>query len=365
MSDSIDCIVIGAGVIGLAVASRLASDGRNVICLEAEAHPGAHTSSRNSEVIHAGIYYPAGSLKARLCVAGREQLYRYCESRRVPFRKTGKLIVAATVGDVSRLESLLQKGLANGVTDLELVDRARLGTMEPAVRAEVGLYSPSTGIIDSHSLMMSLQAELEAHDGHVICNSTVASVASGSRGFTVTLDDGTRVECSTLINAAGLRAPAVAACIEALPAACIPRAYFAKAHYFMYAGRCPFSRLIYPLPEDGGLGVHATLDLGGGLRFGPDVEWVDSVDYAFDDARREQFIGPIRSWFPDMQPERLSPGYTGIRPKLTGPGEMAADFRIDGPESHGAGNLVNLFGIESPGLTACLAIADIVAQKLQ
>jgi L-2-hydroxyglutarate oxidase LhgO len=365
MSDTLDTIIIGGGVVGMAIARRLAMAGQDVAVLEAEPEVGTHTSSRNSEVIHAGIYYPQGSLKAELCVSGRRLLYEYCEKRRVPHRRIGKMIVASGADGELGLQTLLGKARANGVDDLQELDKKQVNAREPAVIASAGLLSPSTGIIDSHELLSSLLADFESAEGVVVCNSRVESIVATGDGFTVVIadDPDSGVRCRNLINAAGPWAPGIAAGIVGLEARHVPTAYFAKAHYFSYAGRSPMSMLVYPLPEEGGLGIHATLDMGGALRFGPDVQWVDGVSYDFDASRKDAFVAAIRSYFPGLDDSRLVPGYTGIRPKVSGPGEPAADFRIDGPEIHGIDGLVNLFGIESPGLTACLAIADHVAAK--
>lgn len=366
-SDQADCVVIGAGVIGIAIARALALAGREVIVLEAESAIGTHTSSRNSEVIHAGIYYPAGSLKAELCVAGRRMLYDYCCQRRVPYRRTGKLIVACTPDDEDKLSGIDKAARNNGVEDLQWLDRDDIAQREPAVRGTAALWSPSTGIVDSHAFMLALRAELEAAGGVIACRSPVRSVHVEKVGFSVVtgLDGDYTLRCNLLINAAGPWAPGVAAVIDGLAAAHVPRAHYAKAHYFSYAGRSPFATLVYPVPEDGGLGVHATLDFGGSVRFGPDVEWVTGIDYDFDDSRKPAFVESIRRYFPDLDAARLQPGYTGIRPKLSGAGEPAADFVIQTAAVHGVPGLVNLYGIESPGLTASLAIGGRIARTLQ
>lgn len=358
--DRIDCVVIGAGIIGIAVARELAMAGNDVIVLEAEAAIGTHTSSRNSEVIHAGLYYPAGSLKAVLCVEGRHRLYEFCDRRGVPFRRTGKLIVAGRGADERKLEDIAAAARRNGVDDLQWLSAADVAQREPTVTGSGGLWSPSTGIVDSHALMLALLADLEAANGVIACRSRVTNVFVERDGFAVSTDDYT-LHCRRLINSAGLWAPSVAGTIDGLAATHVPEAHFAKAHYFTYAGRAPFKTLVYPLPEDGGLGVHATLDLGGGVRFGPDVQWVDGIDYRFDDSRKPGFIEAISRYYPELDPGKLQPGYTGIRPKLAGPGAPPADFVIQDATIHGIAGLVNLYGIESPGLTASLAIATRVA----
>ncbi len=362
-SDRVDCVVIGAGVIGIAIARELAMAGRDVIVLEAEAAIGMHTSSRNSEVIHAGLYYPPGSLKAALCVAGRDKLYAYCEQRHVPYRRTGKLIVASQASDESRLKDIAETASRNGVDDLQWLSAADIARREPTVMGHAGLWSPSTGIVDSHALMLALRADLEAADGVIACRSGVSAVCAEPGGFAVEAGDYT-LHCRRLVNATGPWAPLVAGTIDGLAAAHVPEAHYAKAHYFTYAGRSPFTTLVYPLPEDGGLGVHATLDLGGAARFGPDVQWVDGIDYHFDESRKPAFVDAIRRYFPELDPLRLQPGYTGIRPKLAGAGAPPADFLIQTDETHGVPGLVNLYGIESPGLTAALAIAEAVARDL-
>jgi L-2-hydroxyglutarate oxidase LhgO len=364
MTDQLDCVVIGAGVVGLAIGRALANAGRDVVVLEEEPEIGMHTSSRNSEVIHAGIYYEQNSLKATLCVQGKELLYDYCESRRVPFQRIGKLIVASEESEKERLLGIRAKAENNGVTDLRLIERNEIRQIEPAVAGELALFSPSTGIIDSHSLMVSLRADIESHDGVVLTHSKLERVEVLSDGFRLHVADiDEAIECRTLINSAGLSAERVAKSIEGLRPGNVRAVRYAIGHYFSYQGKSPFTHLVYPLPIDGGLGIHATNDMGGAARFGPDVEWVDEINYDFDESRRQEFADAIRQYFPGLDIERLTPGYTGIRPKLTGPGEKPGDFAIEGPETHGIDGLVNLFGIESPGLTACLAIGDYVARE--
>ncbi len=364
--EQVDTVVIGAGVVGLAVARALAMAGREVIVLEAESAIGTHTSSRNSEVIHAGIYYPKGSLKARLCVAGRQQLYAYCADHGVSHQRCGKLIVATSPTQIAQLDKILAQGRANGVTDLAPVDLARVRDMEPAVHCVAALHSPSTGIIDSHGLMLAYQGDAEAHGAMLAFTGPV----SGGR----VQDDGILLEVGgeqpmqllarRVVNSAGLHAPKVAASLEGFPPAHVPPSYYCKGNYYSLAGRAPFSRLIYPIPEAAGLGVHVTLDLAGQARFGPDVEWIDKIDYTVDPQRAEKFYAAIRSYWPDLKDGALSPGYSGIRPKIQAPSEPARDFMIEGPRDHGVPGLVNLFGIESPGLTASLALGDLVAGLL-
>jgi L-2-hydroxyglutarate oxidase LhgO len=365
MSD-IDAIVIGAGVVGLAVARALSLTGRSVIVLEAGDAIGSQTSSRNSEVIHSGIYYPTGSLKAKLCVAGRRALYEFCDSHGVPYSRCGKLIVAADADELPSIAALKGKGEANGVDDLIWLSEAQTKAMEPALACVGALLAPSTGILDSHSFMLALQGD--AADGGVLYafRTPFLSAESEEGGFLVTAggDEPMRVTTSVLVNAAGLGGSEVAAGIGGLDRAFVPRTLYAKGNYFALQGRAPFRRLIYPAPHAHGLGVHLTFDLGGQSRFGPDVEWIDQVGYDVDVGRSEGFAAAIRSYWPGLPDNALSPAYAGVRPKLSGPGEPAADFRIDGPEVHGVAGLVNLFGIESPGLTSSLAIADEVVARL-
>lgn len=366
MAEKLECLVIGGGVIGLAVARRLALAGLEVLVVEAEASLAMHTSSRNSEVIHAGIYYPTNSLKATLCVAGRERLYAYCEKKGVPFRKTGKIIVATDEDQKAKLEDYERQASANGVNDLKQLSAAEIAELEPEVECVAGLLSPSTGIIDSHSLILALQGDFEGANGTVVLRSRVEKVSPRKDGILVEVGgtESYRVECKYLVNAAGLWAQEVAKSINGLPDSCIPRQHLAKGHYFAYQGKSPFQRLVYPVAGGGGLGIHATLDLAGQTRFGPDVTWVADIDYDFDDSRRLDFADAIRRYYPGLDSDRLIPAYTGIRPKLSGPGEQAADFQIHGADKHGIAGLVNLFGIESPGLTAALAIADSVHDAL-
>jgi L-2-hydroxyglutarate oxidase LhgO len=352
--DRIDVLVIGGGVVGLAISRALARAGRDVVILEAEPHFGSITSSRNSEVIHAGIYYPHGSLKAETCVTGRNLLYAYCAAHGVAHRQCGKLIVAVDNAEAAKLNAIRDAAHANGVTDVDWIDAKSL---EPDLNSVAALHSPSTGIVDAHGLMLALLGDAE-DAGAMIAYGTTAEVAHGIRdGLRVKTSAGD-IEALLVVNAAGFCAPAFAEAIDVLAPKHIPKSWLAKGSYFALGMKSPFSRLIYPVPVDGGLGVHLTLDLGGQARFGPDVEWVDSIDYAVDPARGAVFYEAIRRYWPGLPDGALQPGYAGIRPKISGPGEPAADFRIDGPETHGVPGLINLFGIESPGLTACLAIAE-------
>ena len=363
----VDCIVIGGGVIGLAIARRVALAGVETLVLEREAVHGSHTSSRNSEVIHAGVYYPPGSLKALLCVRGREQLYGYCEDRGIEHRRCGKLIVATSDEEQPRLQHYFETARRNGVIDLAWLSPAQAAEFEPAVRCAAALWSPSTGIVSSHQLMQALLGDLESRGGALACRAEVIGASLGHGLHRVAVQqEGTHCESTTrlLVNAAGLEAQDVAHTFAGLDAGTIPARHLAKGRYFTLQGRAPFRHLVYPVAGNGGLGIHVTLDLAGGARFGPDVEWVTRVDYAVDETRRAAFAAAIRRYYPDLDTTRLQPGYTGIRPKIAGPGEPAADFCIQGPEQHGIEGLVNLYGIESPGLTAALAIADEVAARL-
>jgi len=366
VSENIDCAVIGAGVVGLAIARELALAGREVIILEAEEAIGTHTSSRNSEVIHAGIYYPRNSLKARFCVEGKHLLYAYCRERAIPHRQTGKVIIATDESERTAVGSYIDKAAANGVDDLRWLSQQELSEMEPALRGVAGVFSPSTGIIDSHALMLSLQGDAENAGAMIVYKSPVESGRVSGKGIELEVggSEPMSVVCNTVINSAGLRAPEVARMIDAIPDACLPPAYFAKAHYYTLSGKSPFNHLVYPVAHTAFLGVHVTLDLGGQARFGPDLDWVDGIDYSFDSSREPLFYEAIRRYWPDLKDGQLQPGYTGIRPKISGPNEPAADFRIDGPAEHGVPGLVNLFGIESPGLTASLAIARYVESLL-
>ncbi|WP_249695427.1 NAD(P)/FAD-dependent oxidoreductase [Stappia sp. WLB 29] len=360
----VETVVIGAGVIGLAAARDLALRGHEVMVLEEHTIIGSQTSARNSEVIHAGIYYPAGSLKAHACLAGRELLYRFCEENGVPHRRLGKLIVATAPDQVETLSAIRARAEANGVDDLRFLTRAEALALEPHLACEGALLSPSTGIIDSHAFMQALQGGLEAHGGQVVCGTKVTGLGRIDGGYRLTVADGAdgfALTCRNLVIAAGHGAPSLAALLSGTQA---PKAYFARGCYFSISGRAPFSRLVYPVPEPGGLGVHLTLDMGGQARFGPDVEWIDGLDYTVDPRRADGFYAEIRKYWPGLADGALRPDYSGIRPKISGPGEPAADFRIDGPREHGHAGLVALYGIESPGLTSALALAGLVADRL-
>ncbi len=362
--DTVDCVVIGAGVVGLAIARRLAMDGREVLILEKENAFGTMTSSRNSEVIHAGIYYPRGSLKAQLCVRGRDLLYDYCARYGVEHRRCGKLIVATDAAQDLELDGIAVAAAANGVDDLQRLDRAQALALEPALNCTAALLSPSTGIIDSHGYMLSLLGQAEIAGAMLAYLSPVTRLIPGRDGIAIVSGDDPEpiLKARCVINSAGLDAPEIARRVDGIDASQLPQTYYAKGSYFTLSGRAPFSRLIYPAPEPGGLGVHLTLDLAGQARFGPDVEWLQQPHYPVDPRRADSFYAVIRRYWPALRDDSLAPGYSGIRPKISGPGEAAADFRIDAPAVHAIPGLINLFGIESPGLTASLAIADEVGQ---
>lgn len=361
-----DAVVIGAGVVGLAIARELALAGHETLILESEAQFGTGTSARNSEVIHAGIYYPVGSLKASLCVRGRTRLYPFCEERGVEHRRCGKLIFAANPSQVAALDAIVKTAEGAGVHDLRRLTSAEVRAIEPTLDCTQALLSPSTGIIDSHGFMLALLAEAEANGATLVCDAQVTRVSrrDGQWGVHIDGDDEPAVVVPILVNAAGLAAQKIAGVTEGLDPGTVPPLYLARGVYFSYSGGSPFRHLIYPVPEPGGLGTHLTLDLAGQIRFGPDVEWIDDVSYAVDPSRHGKFFAAARLIWPDIEPDKLRPGFAGIRPKLSGPGEPAADFAILGEEDHGAEGLVNLFGIESPGLTASLAIAELVLSKL-
>ncbi len=362
--EIVDCLVIGGGVIGAAVARELAVRGREVLLAERHGRFGTETSARSSEVIHAGLYYPPGSLKALTCVRGRGLLYAWCEAHGVAHRRLGKLVVATSAAQRPGLEAIADTAARNGVEDLRWLDAAQARALEPEVRCEAALWSPSTGIVDAGGLVLSLVGDLEAHGGTSALNVEIDRIevgaAGGARVFVLDADDAV-LTARWVINAAGLSAPALAARMEGFPAVHVPRAWYAKGNYFRLSGAPPFRHLVYPLPEPGGLGVHVTLDLAGQARFGPDVEWVDQPGYEVDVSRAPAFEAAIRRWWPGLRDGALAPDTAGVRPKIVGPGEPAADFRIDGPAVHGVPGVVQLFGIESPGITASLAIAEHVA----
>ncbi|MET0203127.1 MAG: NAD(P)/FAD-dependent oxidoreductase [Casimicrobiaceae bacterium] len=358
--EHVDCVVIGAGVIGLAVAREAARAGREVVVVEAAGAIGTVTSSRNSEVVHAGIYYPTGSLKARLCVAGRERLYAYCAEHRIAFRRCGKLIVATSNDQRSGLEALRAQAVRNGVADLVRLDLRDVAAMEPALRCVDALHSPSTGIVDSHQYMLALEGDARDAGATLAFASPVTGGRVTTNGIALSIGgaEATELVARGVVNCAGHDAQRVAHSIAGVPADSVPPAYLCKGTYFGLAGKAPFSRLVYPMPEAAGLGVHVTLDLAGRARFGPDTEWVDAIDYRVDAARAKRFYPAIRRYWPALPDGALVPDYAGVRPKVQAPHEPAGDFVIRGPRDHGVAGLVNLFGIESPGLTASLAIAQ-------
>ena len=351
---------------GLAVARALALQGHEVMVLEAASAIGTGSSSRNSEVIHAGIYYPQGSLKASLCVRGMQMLYDYCAARGVAYRRCGKLIVATSQAQLVQLQAIIDKAAANGVHDLLLLSRDEARALEPQLECVAAIRSPSTGIVDSHALMLALQGDLESAGGVVVLNTRLDKARCSQEAITLIVEDGTELRATTVVNAAGLYAPALARRFAGLATRFVPTAYYAKGNYFTLSGRSPFGCLIYPVPEAAGLGVHLTIDLGGQAKFGPDVQWVDSPDdLLVDVARADSFYAEVRKFWPALPDGALTAGYAGIRPKINAAGEPAADFVVQGPSVHGVPRLVNLFGIESPGLTSSLALGACVAQILQ
>ena len=363
--EQVDCVVVGAGVVGLACARALALAGREVLLLEGELAIGTGTSSRNSEVIHAGLYYRQGSLKAVACVAGRHALYRYCAERGIEARAVGKLVVATSPAERETLDRIAATAAANGVDDLRVLSAADVRALEPDLATHGALFSPSSGIVDSHALMGAYQGDLEAAGGAVAFGAPLEGARVTADGLVLAVGgaDPMDLRCRTLVNASGLHAPALARRIAGLAPAHVPRAFYAKGNYYALSSvRAPFRRLVYPVPEQAGLGIHATLDLGGQVKFGPDVEWVERIDYDVDPARAAVFYDAIRRYWPALPDGALVPAYAGVRPKIVGPGAPAADFVVQGPAVHGVPGLVNLFGIESPGLTASLALGEHVAR---
>jgi L-2-hydroxyglutarate oxidase LhgO len=361
--DRIECVVIGAGVIGLAIARSLAMRGREVVVLEAGEAIGIGTSSRNSEVIHAGLYYPRGSQKAELCVRGRDMLYEFCKAYGVAHRQCGKLVVATAKNQIPQLAAIQQKGTENRVQGLTRISGAQAAEMEPQLRCVEAVWSPVTGIVDSHQYMLALQGDAEQHGANIVFHTPVTQIDAREGCFIVETggDAPARFRASHLVNSAGLHANDIARRIRGLDDRHVPPLYFAKGNYFSVSGRAPFERLIYPMPNEAGLGVHLTIDMGGQAKFGPDVEWVQTLNYDVDPRRADAFYAAIRAYWPSLPDDALQPAYAGIRPKLSGPGQAAADFMIQGKSAHGVPGLVNLFGMESPGLTASLAIAERVA----
>lgn len=362
--DEAECIVLGAGVVGLAVARALALRGHEPIILDAGPIIGSGTSSRNSEVVHAGIYYPKDSLKAHACVEGKNRLYELCEERGVPYRRCGKLIVATDDAQKAGLADLKRKASDNGVDDLVEMAGADAMALEPELTCVAALLSPSSGIVDSHAFMLALQGEAETHGAMTLLNTQVKSARVDDDSVVVTLIEGEQIKTRLLVNALGLNACQFAHDMGEPFHATAPTPYFAKGNYFALNAKAPFSRLVYPMPEPGGLGVHITIDLNGRTRFGPDVEWIDAINYDVDPKRADAFYDRVRTYWQGLPDSALVPDYAGIRPKITGPGEAAADFRIDGPGAHGVPGVVHMFGIESPGLTASMALADHVADMI-
>lgn len=367
MPERVDCIVVGAGVVGLAVARQLAISGREVLLVEAAGDIGTETSSRNSEVIHAGIYYPAGSQKAALCNPGKELLYTYCADRGIEHKQCGKLIVATENNQIPVLQDILQAGYTNGVDDLVWLSEAEVRKREPALKASAAIWSPSTGIVNSHQLMLGLQADIEAHGGTLSFHSRVTGISTITGELVLTVDDNNtpcRVTANAVVNCAGIGAIPLARSITGLPQASIPSVEFAKGSYFSYMGPTPFDCLVYPVPTPGGLGIHLTLDQSGQARFGPDVEWVEEINYDVSASAKNKFAQAVAAYWPEVQPERLSPAYSGIRVKTKPTGRNYHDFIFSGPKEHGVKGLVNMFGFESPGLTSCLSIGQHALQML-
>ncbi|HEY3623305.1 MAG TPA: NAD(P)/FAD-dependent oxidoreductase [Roseiarcus sp.] len=364
--ESVECLVVGAGVIGLAVARALARTGREVIVVESESRIGAGISSRNSEVIHAGIYYPTGLNKTRLCVAGKAMLYAFCQEFGVPHKRCGKLLVAVNGEEVDKLAALKAQAEANGVADLIWLSSKEARALEPALVAERALLSPSTGVIDAHAFMLALRGDAEAHGAMIAFETSVLAGRATERGLLIETGGSApmRIAAGMVVNAAGLGAQALARSVAGMPVDTIPPLHLAKGNYFSLSGRSPFSHLIYPIPTQGGLGVHLTLDPAGQARFGPDVEWLDAIDYDVDPRRAGSFYAAIRTYWPDLPEGALQPGYAGVRPKIARPGGSTTDFLLQTEKDHGVAGLINLFGIESPGLTASLAIADWLAHRV-
>jgi len=362
-AEPVDCVVIGAGIVGLAIARTLAQAGRDVIVLEAEGAIGTGISSRNSEVIHAGLYYAPGSLKARLCVEGSRLMRAHAVRCGIPHSLPGKLVVATDEGEEAALAAIFARGQANGAEGLRMLSGAEARALEPNLACTAALLSPVTGIIDSHAMMLSLQGEAEAAGAMIAFHAPV--IGGGADGDAMRIDTGgaepMRLRARSVVLAAGLAAPRIGA---ALGLAAVPTGYLCRGSYFSLTGRAPFSRLVYPVPVAAGLGVHFTLDLGGAGRFGPDVEWIEHEDYSVDPQRGDVFYEAIRRYWPGLPAGALAPAYCGIRPKITAPDQPGCDFLIHGPAESGAPGMVALYGIESPGLTACLAIADHVAGLL-
>ena len=367
MTEKVDTIIVGAGVIGLAIAREMALVGNEVIVLEAKNAIGTEISARNSEVIHAGIYYPAVSLKAKLCRPGRNAIYEYCKTHAIAHHQVGKLIVATSEDEIRYLHKIQCNAEANGVEDLQLLDSSQASAMEPALECSGALFSPSTGIIDSHSFMLSLQGNAETLGAVIALSSPVEGGALSDKSITIHIGgvEPLSLKCRHFINAAGLNAQAVASKIKGFPVEHIPPLYYAKGNYFTLIGKSPFQKMIYPVPAKAGLGIHSTIDLAGQTKFGPDVQWIDSPNYNVDISRTDDFYLAIRRYWPELSDNALQPGYVGVRPKLVPKGAPLGDWDIKGPEHHGIKGIVNLFGIESPGLTSSLAIAKYVSELLK
>ncbi|MFT6904930.1 MAG: L-2-hydroxyglutarate oxidase LhgO [Oleiphilaceae bacterium] len=365
----IECLVVGAGVVGLAVARELAKQGKEVVLVEQTKSIGNGISSRNSEVIHAGIYYPKDSLKAKLCVEGKNLLYSYCLQHQIPHQKLGKLIVAQNEAEMLKLESIHKHAIDNGVDDLRYISQQELSLLEPELSSIAALYSPSTGIIDSHAYMLQLQADFENAGGQCIFNTKLKAIDIDEFGIHLESEsDGTKILAKQCVNATGLNAISFCQDLKSFAVPILPKAYFAKGSYFSYQGKVPFKHLIYPVPVNGGLGVHLTLDMNNSAKFGPDVEWLldnEPLNYKVDESKKSGFVKAVKSYWPNLNESRLCADYSGIRPKISGPSETAADFCIQAEEIHGIKGYINLFGIESPGLTASLAIAELVVAKLK
>jgi len=366
MTERLDCAIIGGGVVGLAIARRLAQLGRQVVLFEAERATGQHTSSRNSEVLHAGIYYPSGSLKARLCVQGRRMLETYCTERGIPWRRIGKLVVAVRDEEIPDLAHHRSQAEANGVDDLVCLDPEEAGKLEPMVKCARALFSPSTGLLDSHALMRTLADDARRAGADIVLASPVVGGELLDSGIALDIGgrDPGRYRFTAVVNSAGFSAPAVARSLRGLDGKTIPTPYFARGHYFTVAGASPFRHLVYPLPGKDGLGIHVALDLGGNLRFGPDVSFAPTPSYVFDESRADHFYRAIRSYYPALADGALQPGFVGVRPKLAPEGTGFVDFVLQGPEAHGVSGLFNLYGIDSPGLTCSMAIAEEVAGRI-
>jgi len=366
--DKVDVIIVGAGVVGLAIAAKLAQQFNNVLIIDKNASFGEETSSRNSEVIHAGIYYPQNSLKAKLCVQGKAMLYRYCQERHIPVNKIGKLLVAHGSEEEAFLKETLIRAQKNGVNDLTWLNQQELKKLEPELLASAALRSPSTGIIDSHAYMQSLLAQAEQHNAMFVAQTTMLGASPTQQGFEVSLEsqgEHLSITCKYLINCAGLHSEKVAHTIKGLHKSHIPQLHWCRGHYFSYQGKSPFKQLIYPIPSDNGLGIHASLDMGGQLKFGPDTQYIDQLSYDFPSKLKEKFLNQVSQYFPNIDANKLQPAYAGIRPKLQGKDDSFKDFVIQSSEVHQVEGLINLFGIDSPGLTSSLAIAEHVAEKLK